>query len=62
MQLAQWLGVSHEDIGKETRPSAYLEREAAQRDPPCAYRLNQDRLRQGRDDDIVEIEIGILGR
>src|SRR5262249_18365358 len=54
-------GVPHEDIGVETRSAAYLQRQVADRDPTRAYRLYQDRLRQCRDDDIVEIEIGILG-
>jgi hypothetical protein len=60
MQLTQGLGVPHEDVGIETRSAAHLKREVAERDLSRAYRLYEDRLRQGRDHNIVEIEIGVF--
>src|SRR5215831_10565178 len=60
VQLSQRLGVAHEDIRVEARPTADVEREVAERDCARTDHLYAYGLRQGYDDDIVEREVGVL--
>src|SRR5215472_18836221 len=59
-QLSQGFGVAHEDIGIKTRATAHVERQIAEGDRASTHHLYEDRLRQGNQNDIGEVEVDIL--
>src|SRR5262249_23307701 len=58
-QRLQWSGAAHDDVGIETGSAGELQREVTERDCPGPYSLNDDRLRQRDDHDIVEVQVSI---
>jgi hypothetical protein len=59
-QFSLGSGPAHDDVGKEARSAADVEREIAERDRAGADHLDDDRLWQGHDHDVVEAEMCML--
>src|SRR5262249_43100613 len=59
-QLSQRVRVTHHDVRVETGAAACVEREIAEGYCAGAYHLDENGLRQGYEDDVRQIEIGVL--